>query len=272
LKSPAKVNLYLEIVSRRADGYHELVTMMRPVALYDDLVLEMRSKGIALSCDSPGVPSGQANIAVKAAKLFFDETGVEGGVAMRLEKNIPAGAGLGGGSGNAAAVLVGLDELCGTRLSHSRLHAMAEKLGSDVPLFLKGGACIARGRGEKLRRVKLPEQWFVLVNPGFAVPTKWAYAAWDGKLTKVKSGHNIKSTGRRTIAPGRNDLELVVAKRWPVILRIKAMLAETGANPAMMSGSGSTVFGVFNSVSKARAAMKRIRPEKGWKIYLARGL
>lgn len=263
LPAPAKVNLFLRVISKRPDGYHELATLMQPVSLYDTVrVSTGPGGGIRVSCSGEGMPQGRDNIAHHAAELVVERArsrGIPaGGVEIEIEKAIPAGAGLGGGSSDAAAVLMGLNELIGAGLSRRELMDLGARLGSDVPFFILRGPALARGRGEVLTPVELPPFDYVLINPGFNVSTAWVYSNLD--LTK-RAEDNILTVSVEPFKDPENiekflvnDLEPVTTSRHPEINRLKAMLLELGAAGALMSGSGPTVFAIFRDRPSALAA------------------
>jgi 4-diphosphocytidyl-2-C-methyl-D-erythritol kinase len=283
IRAPAKINLTLRVVGKRADGYHLLDTIMVPVSLYDEIEIhQMRRSAsrrlgvpslIAIRCNHPQVPLGQDNIAYRAAELLMRKAKICRPIAIRIRKQIPVGAGLGGGSSDAAAVLKGLNRLWRLRLSVRQLEQLALQLGADVPFFIRAKPAHARGIGEKLRLLsKLRRRWLVLVYPGFPVATAWVYRNLPSKLTRVSVNTSIATPlesldklDKRLI----NDLEQVTVRRYPEISRAKSMLSLAGAAGVLMSGSGSSVFGVFESKRLAKQAFRRMRKEEGVQAFLA---
>src|SRR4051812_32033224 len=177
--APAKINLSLRILGKRPDGFHEIETLIAPISLCDKIDIEKQSRWIDFSCDDPTLPSGDDNLAVRAAQLFFDTAGIKSGVTIKLHKAIPHGAGLGGGSSDAASTLLALNQLLETNLPREALAKMAESLGSDVPFFIFDSAAICKGRGELVSRTSFKEQTSILLlKPGFGVPSAWAYSRW----------------------------------------------------------------------------------------------
>ena len=261
-KTPAKVNLGLHIRRKRRDGFHELETILQMVSLYDELELETLSSGIELKCDTPGIPTDDTNLAFKAALLLQESFQVKDrGVRIRLKKNIPSGAGLGGGSGNAAGVLMGLNRLWNLNLRQETLSVLSSELGSDVPFFLTSPCALGVGRGERLETLKPCSKFHVLlVFPGFPIATSWVYQNLKLKLTKRENNINIsrKNLSLSNIASLgsqlHNDLEPTVIQRFPEIQVIKDGLRAQGALGVLLSGSGSTVFGLFDDLEKARVA------------------
>jgi 4-diphosphocytidyl-2-C-methyl-D-erythritol kinase len=261
-KTPAKVNLGLHIHGKREDGFHELETIFQMVSLYDDLELELLPSGVKLECDTPGVPTDDTNLVYKAARLLMLTYQVEDkGVSIRLKKNIPFGAGLGGGSGNAAGVLMGLNRLWNLNIERGKLSTLAAELGSDVPFFLTSPCALGIGRGEQLEALKIcPKFQVLLVFPGFPIATSWVYQNLKLKLTKRENNisilrkklslSDITSLGSQLY----NDLESVVIQRFPEVQVIKDELRALGALGVLLSGSGSTVFGIFDDSEKARVA------------------
>ncbi len=261
-KTPAKINLGLHIHGKREDGFHELETIFQMVSLYDDVELELLPSGIKLECDTPGVPTDDTNLVCKAALLLRKSYQVEGkGVSIRLKKNIPFGAGLGGGSGNAAGVLMGLNCLWDLKIEREKLSKLAAELGSDVPFFLTSPCALGMGRGEQLKALEPCAKFQVLlVFPGFPVATSWVYQNLKLKLTKRENNisilrknlslSDITSLGSRLY----NDLEPVVIQRFPEVQVVKDELGARGALGVLLSGSGSTVFGIFDDPEKARVA------------------
>lgn len=272
-KAPAKINLYLKVTGRRADGYHTLDTLMQKVNLCDELELRLCERGVHLSC--PGSPflQNSDNLVSRAAELFLQRigrqrTGFAQGVEISLKKNIPVAAGLGGGSSDAAATLKGLDVLLGCGCSDEEFAAMGLQLGADVPFFLAStSAAIAKGIGEILTPVApLAGYDILLVNPGFPLSTQWVYQTFA--LTKKENASNIKNFQQEIVTVGarkglagvgipfealRNDLEAVSVSRCPEIGQLKDAMTANGAAVALMSGSGPTVFGLFIDRQSAEA-------------------
>jgi len=261
-KTPAKVNLGLHVHGKREDGFHELETIFQMVSLFDDVELELLSSGIKLECDTPGIPTDDTNLVCKAALLLRKSYQVEGkGVSIRLKKKIPFGAGLGGGSGNAAGVLMGLNRLWDLNIDREKLFTLAAELGSDVPFFLTSPCALGKGRGERLKVLESCSKFQVLlVFPGFPIATSWVYQNLRLKLTKRPNNisilrknlslSNITSLGSQLY----NDLESVVIQKFPEVKVVKDELWAWGALGVLLSGSGSTVFGIFDDPEKAQVA------------------
>ena len=256
---------------------------MLPVSLYDEIEIHQirrtlsRRLGvtslIAVRCNHPQVPLGQDNIAYRAAELLMRKAKIRQPVAIRIRKQIPVGAGLGGGSTDAAAVLVGLNRMWKLRLSVRQLERLALQLGADVPFFIRAKPARARGIGEKLRLLpKVRRRWLVLIYPGFPVATAWVYRNLPLKLTKVSVNTSIATPLESLDKLDKlliNDLEQVTVRRYPEISRVKSMLSLAGAAGVLMSGSGSSVFGVFESKRLAEQAFRRMRQEEGVQAFLA---
>ena len=247
LKSPAKINLRLEILKRRKDGYHEIRTVLQMIGLYDTLSVSLKKeKGIFITTDHPDLPVGKENLVYRAARVVLKKSDYEGGIHIDIRKKIPLGAGLGGGSSNAATVLKALDQLLELHLPMKELMNMGLSVGADVPFFFLKGAAIAMGIGEKLKKIELPDLWYVLINPRFEVSTRWAYQNF--MLTKRHFHFSLQRFGRTPESISRllwNDLEGVVSRKYPEIEVMKQMLLSSGALGTLMTGSGPTVFGVF---------------------------
>ena len=271
LRAPAKINLSLKILGKRADGYHELETLMQKIFLYDELELRLTAEpGVRIHCSNAEIPTDESNIAVRAAQLFLNETGNSTqGVNIALKKNIPVAAGLGGGSSDAAAVLNGLDQLLQTDCSSEQRAGLGVRIGADVPFFIYDfPAAFATGIGEHLIPApSLADYRILLVNPGIPVSTKWAYEAFSSAAGRIALTANQKaftlscsknSSPKFTIPDDlKNDLEQVTAERYPVIRELKDCLLSSGATGAMMSGSGSTVFGLFHRKTGEKAEQCR---------------
>lgn len=282
IEAPAKVNLQLAIIGKRPDGYHELESFMLKLALADRLTLVRQPAGIALSCPASGLPVGPDNLVYRAAQNFFSHTGINEGVAITLVKRIPIAAGLGGGSSDAAATLRGLNQLFAADLDQATLMALAKPLGADVPFFvLAAAAAWARGIGEQLTPAPVPEVgWILLVNPGFAVSTKWVYENFALTLggnpyilgAGLASANSAESRDKSRLLPLRNDLEAVTVSRYPEVAALKAAMMAGGARDALMSGSGPTVFGLFDDRESATRCAASLKPRYGDKVFLTRPL
>lgn len=266
---PAKVNLWLEVIRKRDDGYHDLSSLMLPVGIYDCLELESHNRNrISLECDDPAVPSNESNLAWRAAEIFLSEVKSGIGVHIRIIKNIPVAAGLGGGSADAGAVLLALNNIHDNCLELRQLESLALGLGADVPFFLYQRPALATGIGEKLRSVDgLPAYPLVLVKPPLTVSTRWVYQSL--KLTREKSRIRLQTfMARPWQLPEvmENDLETVTITKYPILAQIKRWFLENGAVGALMSGSGPTVFGVFRERSQAEDihALAELRWSECW--------
>jgi len=261
LLAPAKINLSFEIKGRRADGFHEIETLMTPVTLFDRLTIEKMSEedGIRFSCDDPAL-AGDDNLVVRAAKLFRERGGIRGGVTIHLEKKIPHGAGLGGGSSDAASALLGLNELFSAGLTQSDLVELAAQLGSDVPFFIVRSAALCRGRGEIVTPSELTQQFrLLLLKPDFGVPTPWAYGKWKDSRPLPGIDYAPQEFGGTRFV---NDLEQPVFEKFIFLAHLKTWLrAQPEIGAALMSGSGSTVFGVLHANADATSIEDRLRSE-----------
>jgi 4-diphosphocytidyl-2-C-methyl-D-erythritol kinase len=272
IASPAKINLFLEIVGRRPDGYHEIESVMQLVDLCDQVRLRRSPRGIRVSVAGADLPPGRGNLACKAAMLLQETLGIRGGVQILLEKRIPVAAGLGGGSSNAASVLAGLNRLYELGLSRERLQELGARLGSDVPFFLSDGLALATGRGEVLRPLRpWPRQWLVVANPGIPISTAWAYREVSSKLTAWQRQSTIQtliSDGRLAWPPAWafNRLESVVLPHRPEVRSLKAMLGEEGGFPVLMSGSGASVFAVVPDGHTAQRLAARVLAQGGFAV------
>jgi 4-diphosphocytidyl-2-C-methyl-D-erythritol kinase len=289
LACPAKVNLSLEVLGRRADGYHDLRSVMVPISLADDLEVRLvPTPGIRVVVDGADLPAGPDNLVYRAAARLLetvrgqDAPGGTPGVDIRLVKRIPVGAGLGGGSSDAAGTLLALDRLLDTRLGESRLAAMGLEIGADVPFFVYGRPALATGVGERLSPLPhLPTLWLVLVNPGFQVSTAWVFRefaaarASEARLTPPDRQSTIDRFLQGPALAGlelRNDLETVTLRAYPVLEALKGELSASGAAATLMSGSGPTVFGIFLDEPAARAAEGRLRTSAGRRVFLAHSM
>jgi 4-diphosphocytidyl-2-C-methyl-D-erythritol kinase len=267
LKAPAKVNYLLDVIRRRPDGYHDLRMVMQRVNLCDEITIALTdSPGISVTCGKHGVPDGPGNIAWKAAKTLLELAGGSRGAEISIAKNIPVAAGLGGGSSDAATVLMGMNELLGLGLTDQRLMEIGVTLGADVPFFIFRKTALAEGIGEALTPMpEMPAAWVLLVNPGVPVSTAWVYKNLQltnrGELAKLPS---LYASVKDICSIFANDLEAVTIPAFPVIAEIKNSMLRQGALGAMMSGSGPTVFGLYQDKETAEQARTAIASDTGW--------
>jgi 4-diphosphocytidyl-2-C-methyl-D-erythritol kinase len=275
LRTSAKVNLALEVLGKRPDGYHELVTLLQAVELFDRLILEEHD-GLALTTNDSGLPTDERNLVIRSVRLFQDATRSSRGVRITLDKRIPVAAGLGGGSSNAAATLWGLNRLWKLRWPVARLVELATQLGMDAPFFLRGGRALATGRGEILTPLpSAPSLALVLVNPNFPLSTREVYdrvppdLVGDGSSTRALVEALATRSTTRVAASLYNTLEAVVLPVYPVIARIKSALLGAGALGAVMSGSGPTVVGVARSLEQAKQIRARLT-RGAWSCWAVR--
>lgn len=275
LKTAAKVNLTLEVLGKRTDGYHEIATVMQAVDLSDRITLD-DADDLELRSSFPDVPTDSRNSALRAAAALREAAAFRGGVRITLDKRIPVAAGLGGGSSDAAGVLVGLNRLWRLRWPLERLDELAATLGSDVPFFLRGGAAVATGRGEKVEPLRARSLALVLVNPKFPASTAEMYGRLtpamysDGGATKALVG-SLGRSAARVAASLYNGMEAAAAGVFPQIAQMRAALLAAGALGALMSGSGPTVFGVARSYEQARQIRARVA-RGSWECWAVRTL
>ena len=279
-RSPCKVNLLLNVLGKRPDGFHELETVLQPVAVFDSLHFTRTAEGVALTCSEPALPTDAANLVHRAATAFLTTAGVPGGVRIHLEKRIPLAAGLGGCSGNAATTLLALNELFDSPLSPAALTELAAGLGSDVPFFLQTGPALATSRGERIQPLRpfpaLRGVWLVLVHPGFGIATAWAYQnlarfpqALNGPPGRAARLIGALASGERPAAGLQlyNALEAPALAKYPVLALYQEFFRQEGALAALMSGSGSTTFALAADEGAARLMRERFLARfggQGW--------
>lgn len=278
LKALAKINLGLDVLGRRENGYHDVRMVMQTIYLYDNVTMEKTEEaGIQLECNLFYLPVDETNIAYKAAKLLMDEFDIKEGVRIVLDKHIPVAAGLAGGSANAAAVLVGMNRLFSLGLSQQQLMERGVSLGADVPYCVMRGTVLAEGIGEVLTPLPpLPKCYVLIAKPGISVSTKTVYDKLDSQdipshpdIDGIIEGLDKQDIYKVASSMG-NVLETVTIGDYPIIEEIKDVMKEEGALNAMMSGSGPTVFGIFDDKSKARQAQDRIRKlQIAKQVYIA---
>ena len=280
-KSHCKINLLLNVVGQRADGFHELEMLMLPVPIFDRLDFELLGHGIELTCNQPGIPTDSSNLVCQAAESFAAKAGVTGGVRVHLEKFIPAEGGLGGGSSNAAATLLALNKLHDQPLGQATLHELAAELGSDVPFFMQSQAAVAKGRGEIIEPVApleaLDGKSLLLVRPGFGVPTPWAYqglAKFPGAKNRPLGQANelAKSLANGSLAEAGdtfyNSLEAPVFDKFPLLNLMKQHALANGAEAALLCGSGSTVFVICPDAATAQSLGQAIKSKFGQQSFV----
>jgi 4-diphosphocytidyl-2-C-methyl-D-erythritol kinase len=276
LLSPAKVNLTLEVLGSRPDGYHEIRSIMQPVDLFDEVKIDvLDGNGIAIETKGPKVPGGNRNLAWKAADIFIRESGLKAKVDIFIKKVIPTGAGLGGGSSNAAAVLVGLNKIT-KNLSQHDLHTLSPKIGADVAFFTGCRSAMAEGIGEKITLIKdLPLFHYILINPGFEVSTRDIYKQWDKLQPGPAKLDDIGETiilFRKGEFPLRNDLEQPAADLYPEIETLKELLFGLGIEAASMTGSGPTVFAVFKEEREGLDIYNYLKTSTRYKVFYVKGM
>jgi len=327
IRTPAKINLLLHIKGKRWDGYHDIITIMQAVDLFDELLIE-RSDNLEIICSSPDVPADENNLVYKAALRLREFANIKAGARINLKKNIPVAAGLGGGSSDAAAALAGLNALWGLGFSNDKLINIGREVGSDVPFFIGGPTAAGFGRGDELLQLSNEtDYWYLLVNPGILVSTAWVYSQVDisandennpplpvamlrsngspaplekggkGGFERVSPGGNwigplvqpnleltkevvhikiflpdgLRLDGNNIWLFPYNDLEGVVIRRYPVIKKIKDEMVASGAMCALMSGSGSSVFGVFRDRDSAERAGRNMQHYE-WRTWIVKAL
>ena len=264
-KSYAKINLALDVLKKLENGYHEVRFVMQTITLCDDITV-CAAEEISVNSNLPFIPRDSKNIAFRAAREFFDYTGIGGGASIYLDKKIPVGAGLGGGSSNGATVISALNDIYDARLTLPEMEGIAAKTGSDTAFFLTGGTCLAEGLGEVITPVTAaPKGWVLVYKPQFSISTKWVYENLnldestyhpdvDAVINAIKSG-DIRSMAQST----GNTLERTVQKKYPQITQTKETIIKNGALGAIMSGSGSAVFGIFDSEATARRCAAKLK-------------
>ena len=266
--APAKTNLTLKVLRRRDDGFHEIETRMIPLGLRDDVHLKLiEPLEIQFRCVEPGVPRGADNLAVQAAQTFLERVDVETGVRIELTKRVPMGAGLGGGSSDAAAVLRGLNTLLETGLEREELADLAAELGSDVPFFVHEQACVCRGRGELVEPAPMDRELpILLARPPFPIPTPWAYSRWEDskEIPGVLYAPQVTPWGEMV-----NDLERPVFEKHLVLANLKMWLLEQRETQAsLLSGSGSTMLAVLRNPAMGEGLAERIKAEFGEDMWV----
>jgi 4-diphosphocytidyl-2-C-methyl-D-erythritol kinase len=275
-KSPCKVNLLLNILGKRADGFHELETVMQPVNLCDEMTFARTGSGVQLTCSHPELPTDSKNLVHRAATSFLAAANISDGVKIHLQKNLPLAGGIGGGSANAAVTFTALNELFGSPLTPEKRHELAAALGSDVPFFLYDQPALATGRGEKVQLLEnfpaLRGKAFFLVHPGFGISTPWSYQnlarfpeTLNGRAGRAAELISKLQADDLPAAAGTfyNSLETPAFDKFPVLELYKEFLLENGAEVALMSGSGSTTFAIAKNLKVAENLAEKFKSQFG---------
>lgn len=275
--APAKINLFLQVTGKRKDGYHNLVTLMCCIGLHDTVTLEVGVPETVITCSDARIPVDKTNLAYRAAECFFRQLGTHRKMppehlAIHIDKHIPAAAGLGGGSSNAAAVFLGLNRYYGHPFSKPQLQAMGQSIGADVPFFIFRHPAIATGIGDQFEIYSgLQPYHILLVHPGFELSTAEVYENLDLGLTNCKKKFKKEGLQNIMFKPSDhlcNDLETATVKRYPDIALAKDALIRQGAIGALMSGSGPTVFGLFSDIQQAKNARDALKQNRHWRFFL----
>jgi len=274
LPSFAKINWNLKIIGKREDGYHELFTIFQTVSLFDEISFE-ESDELILTCDQPNIPTDKSNLIFKAAESLKDLVKTRNGAKIHLKKNIPAPGGLGGGSSNAAVALLGLSLLWNLDLTREKLLKLASSIGSDVPFFFYGGTAVGTGRGTEITVIKeVKEKFLLIVTPNVDIPTANAFAGVnvprltnEGSKSILKICQNEAFSFNLRQSPLVNDFEKSVFELEPEIKSLKELLLENGANKAVLSGSGASVFAVFDKEETRQATIKALDEKKNWRKF-----
>ncbi len=277
LKAPAKINLYLKILNKRPDGYHDIETVFERIDLYDTIKLRPLDKDIVVLCDNPQVPCDSRNLVHRVAAVLKESYGISSGVEITLNKKIPVAAGLGGASSDCAACLRGLNELWGLKLKKDDIFDIGSRIGADVAFFLMDtGRAIGRGKGEILEPLPKGEKfWYLLVNPGFEALAKDAYSALNFGLTHAGNNSKIDVHSLRKIRFNDlggflfNSLEAPVEKKHKEVSEVKSEIIKAGLKLSLMSGSGPTVYGIAESREKALEVKKRLLLREGWQAFVS---
>jgi 4-diphosphocytidyl-2-C-methyl-D-erythritol kinase len=270
LNSYSKINLTLNILSRREDGYHEIETIIQSINLTDQVIITEEKEGIKIKCNHPEVPVNANSLSYRSAEKIINRYGIKKGVSIEIEKNVPLSSGLAGGSANSATILIGINKLFSLNLSNEDLRGIGEELGMDVPFFIQNGTALAYQRGEKLTPLTSinPPLWVIIINPGFDISTQWAYHNLD--LDSIKREKNNTKAMLKALKEGKlqeitknlfNSFESLIIKEYPEVGRIKNRLIEEGVLGALMSGSGPTVFGITHNKEEALKIYEKLKPE-----------
>lgn len=280
VRAPAKINLVLRVLDRRSDGFHAIWSLMQTVELCDDLRIAIHPESppaVELRCDDSALPTDQTNLVYRAAALVLERTRRQMRIVIDLQKRIPMGAGLGGGSSDAAATILGLNQLLDMKWPRATMEEIGQLLGSDVPFFFNAPTAVATGRGERVVPIELPAtRWVVLVNPGFPVDTRWAYRQLSSSRSEVRPiSESLRALEQKAVLTwneilrvAENDFESPVFAAHAILAEIKVRLISGGAESALLSGSGATVFGLFEDREKAMKAQASLQMSSQFKVYI----
>lgn len=274
-QSPAKINLILRVLGKRDDGYHDILSLMQKISLYDEMEFRLTDKGIGIHCPGSDIPEDRNNIVYKAAESLFSHASYDYGVDIIIRKKIPIAAGLGGGSSNAATTLVTLNDMIGLNYTTEELMKIGAKIGADVPFFVFSRTAWVSGIGDRIEKAcTLPPMWFVLINPNFEVSTKEIYEKLKLRLTKRTIRYSVQRFRLVPRIAGSlyNDLEIVSLRTYPILSRIKELLIVHGALGSLMSGSGPTVFGIFRDEKDATGAARELGKSNIGSVYTAHSI
>lgn len=271
-QSPAKVNLFLRVLRKRDDGYHDILSLMQRISLCDEVSFDLKGNKVVVKCPGSSLPENKDNIAYRAAEVILSNVSCHSGVEITINKRIPVAAGLGGGSSNAATTLVTLNEMTGTKYSTKELMEMGAELGADVPFFVFGKTALASGIGDRLEPVEgVPRLSFILINPEFEISTGKIYENLKLGLTKEPIKYRMPRfvTMSHVVKGLCNDLEKVSLRFYPVLSKIKELLTANGALGSLMSGSGPTVFGIFRNEADAKKAECNLKEARIGSVFRA---
>jgi len=275
-KAYAKINLFLDIIERRTDGYHEIKTVFQTVSLADELHFKESFSEISLSCNCKDLPCNESNLIYKAIELVKQEYSINKGIEVYLSKNIPLFAGLGGGSSNAATTIKSLNKLWKLNMSQEDMLEIAKRIGSDVPFFIRGGTVLAEGRGEKLvSLLPTPDLWVIILKPDVSISTAMAYSQWKRDFCQKKPDFhdflkNLKKGDLLNKGLLYNSFEYILEDKYPVIKEIKKILEREGIKDSLLSGSGSSVFGLTKSRDLAEKVKDIFKNKKGFGCFITK--
>lgn len=270
IDSYSKINLTLNILGKRRDGYHNIETIMQAINLADKIFIKEEQEGVKIKCSHPLVPTDTQSLTYRSAEKILNRYRIRKGVKIEIDKKIPLASGMAGGSANSASILVGINKLFALNLSNKDLMEIGEELGMDIPFCIQNGTALAYHRGEKVTPLFPinPPLWIIVINPGFEIPTKWAYDNFDLSLVKKEQHHTIAML--KALKEGRlegiaknlfNSFEDLIIKKYREIGKIKDRLTEEGALGALMSGSGPTVFGIAQNEKEALKIYEKLKSE-----------